>query len=577
MAGDVSVELFNMWLGAYKAPQAEQHWDKPEYSRKANWEDDLESAPYRTLLDLSDEVLMLILELLDPFSLLRVGGTCATLYRVSSTDSLWAKHCRAAFGSDFRNGCIDYTPKEAFKLLYMWGKLYKTLPCNRQLQDVLFSGTPPEKYWVQWLTLEKMVPLPPIQLADHEIEDIWGITKDFLDEKNKVLDESLDETNHSKFKYDWKELYNMALTYHGDFAKIQIRVLQKMSTECHEELERLYCQFNKHRFQWLFSYWLFGLSKSCARQLQRIFLWWKRFDKRKVSSWGSTECDIRYLASLHCVTDDYWNGKLANGDENMGIQTVENYFSMCRSLLAWIMGRKWGRFKQKKVYQDTLDGVYRMLKSEMQVYTIDHDKFWTTAKVQMLRICTLEETAGNYVNWKLIDALPCYRLYMVSGNSFYLEQVKGFLFRKRLINNWLLEEENFWVRNLLPEGIYQLLEYDTKIYEEKLHGDTMASHLSRLIWLYLHSGQQLYIDAVKGFAYECAYASFASQIYERSIDKDPPGRWLGVEEKLDSQGFVFDAFQDSKVNQAAGHLLFYMFFRRSKAAECQVSATSKNG
>ncbi|KAG8444576.1 hypothetical protein GDO86_009660 [Hymenochirus boettgeri] len=375
----------------------------------------------------------------------------------------------------------------------------------------VLRDTPP-KYWVQWLTLEEMVPLPPVHLMDCEIEDIWGISKDLLDEKHK--DESSEDTNSPVYRYDWKELHSIAKKYHGGYAKLQSHVLQKISIENHEDLEWLYCQFIRNRFQWLFSYWLFGLSKSCAKQLQRIYLWWKRYDKRKVSCWGSTDCDVQYFASLHSITEDYWNGKLAGGDENMGIQTVENYFSMCRSLLAWILGRKWGRFKQKKVYQDTLDGVYRMLKVELQMSVVNHDQFWSAAKVQMLRICTLEDTAGNYVNWKIIDSLPCYRLYMMSGDPFYLEHIRGFLTRKQFISNWFLKEENFWVRNLLPENLFQLLEYDTKIYEERLHGDTMTAYLTRLIWLYLHSGQQLYIEAMKGFVYECAYASFSSQVYE---------------------------------------------------------------
>ncbi len=32
-----------------------------------------------------------------------------------------------------------------------------------------------------------------------------------------------------------------------------------------------------------------------------------------------------------------------------GIQTVGNYFSMCKSLVAWILGRNWGRLKRRKV------------------------------------------------------------------------------------------------------------------------------------------------------------------------------------------------------------------------------------
>ncbi|KAM9316656.1 uncharacterized protein PAF06_007714 [Gastrophryne carolinensis] len=502
-----------MWFAGVLAAQPNPYWETPEQVA-GDGEGSTESAPCRGLLDMSDEVLLLILDLLDPFTLLSVAGTCSALYRVTATDSLWAKHCQVTFGSGFRTGCGDCSPKEAFKLLYMWSKLYRSLPYNRQLQDLFFSGAPPKRYWLQWLALQEIVPLPPIQLPDHQILEVWGIAQDLLDEKNKVTEESLAETQGLVFKYEWKELHTLALSYHGDYSKVQSHVLQKMSSECHDDLARLYRQYSSNRFQWLFSYWLFGLSKSCARQLQRIYLWWQKFDKKKVSRWGSSDCDVKYLASLHDITVDFWNGNLASRDENTGIQTVENYFSMCKSLLAWILGRKWGRFKQKKVYKDTLKGVYRTLKLDMQVSAVSHDQFWTAAKVQMYRICSLEEIAGNYVNWKLIDSLPCYRLFMATGEPLYLEQIKGFLFRKQLVSNWVLREENMWVSSLLPESLFQLLEYDTKIYEERLHGDTVGAHLSRLIWLYLHSGQQLYMDAMKGFVYECAYASYTAQIYE---------------------------------------------------------------
>ncbi|XP_018418995.1 PREDICTED: uncharacterized protein LOC108792666 [Nanorana parkeri] len=516
MEGDGSIARYHRGFASLLAPRSDQYWDPPEQVRAVDDEDGVEGATCRVLLDMSDELLLMILNLLDPFSLLCAGGVCTALYRVSSTDSLWAKHCQVAFGSGFRTGCGDCAPKESFKLLYIWRKLYRTLPYNRQLQDLFFSGVPLKRYWVQLLTLEEMVPLPPIELPDHDIVDIWGIKKDLLDEKHKVTDEYFEDAQVSIFKYEWKELNNLALSYHGDYSKIQSHVLWKINAECHDDLEWLYCQYSRKRYQWLFSYWLFGLSKSCARQLRRIYLWWQRFDKKKVSQWGSMDCDVQYLASLHNVTNDFWNGKLADRDENIGIQTVENYFSMCRSLLAWILGRKWGRFKQKKMFKDTLEGVYRSLKSEMKVSLISHEHFWTTAKVQMYRICSLEEIAGNYVNWKLIDALPCYRLFMATGEPLYLEQIKGFLFRKQLVNNWILHKENLWVSSLLPESLFQLLEYDTKIYEERLHGDTLGAHLSRLVWLYLHSGQQIYMDAMKGFVYECAYASYTYQIYENA-------------------------------------------------------------
>ncbi|KAK6489473.1 hypothetical protein HHUSO_G6272 [Huso huso] len=459
----------------------------------------------RGMLDLSDEVLVLILRLLDPISLLNTGRTCRALFRVCSCSSLWTRHCQKFFGFAFSSATSSITPKDAFRLLHMWKNLYRTLPCNRSLQEKLFTELPLGKYWIQWLVLEEIVPLPSVKLPDYDIEQLWGIKKEALEETHK--EEPEETSTDCIFKYDWRELYNLTITHHGGFGNVLQYVLNQQMDNDHGELEGMYRLYYQFRFQWQFSYWLFKQPKPVDRQLRTIYLQWKKYNKRKTSSWGTAFCDVKYLVSLHHITSDYWKGKLAKGDENIGIQTVENYFSMCKSLTAWILGRDWGRLKCRKVYHDTLDGVYRVLKKEMHTTLIDHEHFWQVAKIQMARVCKLEETAVNYVNWKMIDSVPYYRLYMVSGNSVYLDHIKGFLQRKRLINNWICQEENAWVRLLLPEELYQFLEFDTKICEGNLHGDTLSAHLSRIIWLYLHSGQQLYMEAVKGFVLECAQAS----------------------------------------------------------------------
>uniref|UniRef100_A0A672Q3F6 Uncharacterized LOC107603058 n=1 Tax=Sinocyclocheilus grahami TaxID=75366 RepID=A0A672Q3F6_SINGR len=263
----------------------------------------------------------------------------------------------------------------------------------------------------------------------------------------------------------------------------------------HTELESMYHQYVQCRFQWLFMYWLFRQPAPYNKQLRSIFLQWRKHSKRKVATWGETLCDVRYLASLHPITKDYWRGRLARGDER--IQTVGNYFSMCKSLVAWILGRDWGRLKRRKVYEDTLEGVYLLLRREMQETLIEHERFWQVAKVQMTCVCTLEETAANYVNWKMIESLPYYKLYLVSGNSVYLDHVQGFLRRKRLIWDWIYLEENGWARQLLPESLYTLLD---------LHGDCVTAQLSRLMWLYLNSGQELFLQALKGMVLQCAQA-----------------------------------------------------------------------
>lgn len=80
-------------------------------------------------------------------------------------------------------------------------------------------------------------------------------------------------------------------------------------------------------------------------------------------------------------------------------------------------------------------------------------------------ICALE------LAWLFISSsLPLFRLYLVSGNSIYLDHVKGFLRRKRLIHNWLYLEENTWARQFLTDELFSLLEFDTKISQGKDQG-----------------------------------------------------------------------------------------------------------
>lgn len=90
MEGEASTERCEKCL----APRPNQCGEAPEQVRAACGEKQAQGATYRGLLDMSDEVLLYILDLLDPLSLLCVGGVCTALYRVSATDSLWAKHCQ---------------------------------------------------------------------------------------------------------------------------------------------------------------------------------------------------------------------------------------------------------------------------------------------------------------------------------------------------------------------------------------------------------------------------------------------------------------------------------------------------
>ncbi|XP_071370711.1 uncharacterized protein [Centroberyx affinis] len=456
------------------------------------------------ILDLSDELLVLILRRLDPTSLLRVGSTCRTLFRVCSCNSLWSRHFQASFGVPFASATCLIQAKDSFRLVFMWKTLFTNLHCNQLLQEKLFAqvSLPPQRYWIQWLVLEETVPLPAAKLPAADIKTLWGLEMEVLEAKVQDGKEGSDV-----LKFEWKELYALAVEQHGSVGKIFQYVLNQQESSDHTELEAMFCQYTQCRFQWIFSYWLFKQPAPFNRQLRTLFLQWRKHSKRRVANWGGTLCDVRYLALLHPITADYWRGKLAGGDETVGIQVVESYFSMCKSLVAWILGRDWGKLKRRKVYEDTLDGVYLLLRQELQEGLVDHHRLWQVAKVQMARVCTLEETAGNYVNWKMIENLPYYKLYMVSGNPIYLSHLQNFLQRKRLVHNWIHLEDNGWLRNLLPDELYTLLEYHSKISQDSLHGDGVLAQLSRLIWLYLNSGQQLYLEAIKGLVLQFVQAS----------------------------------------------------------------------
>ncbi|XP_060771599.1 uncharacterized protein si:dkeyp-114g9.1 [Neoarius graeffei] len=458
------------------------------------------------LLCLSDEVLIVILAPLEPVSLLRLGSTCCRLFRVCSCDSLWTRHFRDSFGVGLPNiTTAGYAAKTAFRLVFMWRSLFRNIHCNRSLQEKLFAEVPfpPHPYWTQWLALEERVPLPAARLPCADVEKLWGMPRELLTEKLQERDNCEGKTT---LRVEWRELYNLAVTHHGSTAMLFHYVLEQHQSSDHSELESMYRQYTQCRFQWLFTYWLFRQPAPLNRQLRSIYLQWRKHSKKKVSTWGETVCDVRYLASLHPITSDYWRGRLARGDENIGIHTVGNYFSMCKSLVAWILGRDWGRLKRKKVYGDTLDGVYLLLKREMQERLVEHERFWQVAKVQMSRVCALEETAMNYVNWKMIEMLPCYKLYLVSGNDVYLQHVQDFLSRKKMLCDWIYLEDNTWLRELLPDELLTLLEFDTKISQGSLHGASASALLSRLIWLYLHSGEQLYMEAVKQTVLQSVHA-----------------------------------------------------------------------
>ncbi|KAK0156462.1 hypothetical protein N1851_000230 [Merluccius polli] len=451
------------------------------------------------LLHLSDEVLLLVLQHLDPTSLLRLGATCRTLFRVGSCNSLWTKHFEGSFEVPLAAPAHLVPAKEWFRLAFMWRTLFRNLHCNRSLQDQLFANVPhpPSRYWTQWLVLEDSVPLPVVRMPTEDIQAIWGVRYEAL----RGVD---DKDEDSDIKFEWRKLHSLACEEHGGVSKVFHYVLNQQENNDHEDLETMFHKYTEHRFQWHFSYWLFNQPPPFNRQLRAIFLQWRKHSKRKVSKWGTPVCDVEYLASLHPITTDFWKGRLAHGDETVGVQLIDNYFSMCKSLVAWILGRDWGRLKRRKVYEDTLEGVYLMLRREAWEGPVDHQRFWEVAKSQMNRVCTLEETATNYVNWKMIENLPYYKLYMVSGNSVYLVHLQNFLQRKQLVHSWINLEDNAWVRNLLPDDLYTVLEYHSKISQDCLHGDGVSAQLSRLIWLYLNSGQPLYLEAIKGLVLQYA-------------------------------------------------------------------------
>lgn len=68
---------------------------------------------------------------------------------------------------------------------------------------------------------------------------------------------------------------------------------------------------------------------------------------------------------------------------------------------------------------------------------------------------------------------------MVSGNAIYLQHVQSFLSRKRLVHEWIHLEQNSWLRCLLSDELYRLLEYDTKI-TQGMEGELCHSYVMNI-------------------------------------------------------------------------------------------------
>ena len=55
------------------------------------------------------------------------------------------------------------------------------------MQERLFAEVPfpPQRYWTQWLVVEATVPLPSVRLPSADIQELWGLDADVLEERVK--------------------------------------------------------------------------------------------------------------------------------------------------------------------------------------------------------------------------------------------------------------------------------------------------------------------------------------------------------------------------------------------------------
>ncbi|XP_057293400.1 uncharacterized protein LOC130622024 [Hydractinia symbiolongicarpus] len=391
------------------------------------------------LSELSEEVLMAILEHVPAPGLVNMSKTCWLFNRLCHTDSLWKHRCKIDFNLQ--------TKWAEFSYLYLYEMFFKA----NTLRDDQNFFKPVSQLKTSVIVWYLTNPIPPCHVVGHltasQVKSIWGVTEDELEEM--YFDDAEDRPEIFPLcHYEWGRLYQVFLKKHGGVIPMQNYVLKR----CYRNRQAL----EEH----------YKLSLHASRRQK----WYQYLEDRDVGNREALKAltehmpKVTYIYMLHQITAMYIDGNLKGG-----FQTVKAYAEFCALFKSWMEEKSiklWpprlGQIMAQD-YRDALDYVNKSLACEAEERELDVEAF-------MKKACPFIEKLHEVWLWQnqhgtayrkehrssmIVRRFDRYRKYLEAGRVEDFTKLRMYFERREVLSHWL--KDNLWLLSVLGDAVLRSL------------------------------------------------------------------------------------------------------------------------
>lgn len=408
-------------------------------SKKRKSNSTCSSYPQIELSDLSEEVLIAILEHVSAPGLVNISKTSWLFHRICHTDALWKHRCKVDFNLQ--------TKWPEFSYLYLYEMFYKA----NTLRDDQNFFKPVSQLKTSVIVWYLTNPVPPCHVVGHltasQVKSIWSITEEELEET--YFDDTEDRPEIFPLcHYEWGRLYQVFLRKHGGVIPMQNYVLKR----CFRNRVAL----EEH----------YKLSLHASRRQK----WYQYLEDRDVGNREALKAltehmpKVTYIYMLHQITAMYIDGNLKGG-----FQTVKAYAEFCAKFKSWMEDKSMKLWPPRlgeimaQDYRSALDYVNKSLASEAEERELDVEAF-------MRRACPFIETLHEVWIWQnqhgttyrkehrssmIVRRHECYRKYLEFGRPEDFAKLRMYFERREVLSHWL--KDNLWLISVLGEGVLRSL------------------------------------------------------------------------------------------------------------------------
>jgi len=418
------------------------------------------------LCDLSEEVLLLILERIPACGLINLSRTSKQFNRLCVLDTIWKQRCRVDF--DLQTRWPEFT------YLYLYEMFYKA-DVLRFDQNFFKPVSQLKTSVIVWYLMN---PEPPCHVVSHltasQVKSIWGITEEELEEM--YFDESDDRPEMFPLcHYEWTKLYSVFVRKHGGRTAMQNYVLKR-------------CLRNRQALEEHYR-----LSQHTSRRQK----WYQYLEDRDVGNREALRAltehmpKVTYVYMLHKITAMYIDGQLKGG-----FQTVKDYAEFCGRFKSWLEEKSLKLWPPRhgdvlaQDYRDALDYVNKELSLIAGEQELTVNDFLNKA-------CSFIERLHEVWLWQnhhgtsyrkehrssiLVRRHDCFRKYLEKGHVEDWIQLRLYFERREVLSHWL--KDNLWLVSLIGDSAIQSLRpplCSTEVPVPLLNGDPVSCLVQRFL------------------------------------------------------------------------------------------------